>query len=272
MNSETYTQIFLEHPDYFGSLFFLTLARLLPIIALAPFFGAKLMPMPARVGFAIALFAILFPFLVSKTAPIPWSTLLIGYALKELLVGFLIGFLITIPFNIAQMAGIVIDNQRGSSSMMGSDITTGSQVSTIGILYNAILIVIFYSLDGPFLFLDAVVKSYRVLPPDQFPPAIFFTDGASSFWVGIIGMMGKIFAISAQLAAPAILAILMTDAFLGIINRLAPQVQISFLGQGLKSFLGDFAVWLAWFFMLDQMGKIGINWIVTLSDFVTDLA
>ncbi len=43
--------------------------------------------------------------------------------------------------------------------------------------------------------------------------------------------------ITLQLSAPALLTILMTDVFLGIANRLAPQVQITFLGMPLKSLL-----------------------------------
>jgi type III secretory pathway component EscT len=181
------------------------------------------------------------------------------------------GFLVMIPFNIIQMTGIVIDNQRGSSSLMGQDATTGTQVSTIGILYNSLLIVIFYSLNGPFIFLDALIKSYKVLPPEVFPSAQFFLDGTSAFWTGIIGIMAKVFAISSQLAAPALLSILMTDAFLGIINRLAPQVQISFLGQGLKAFFGDFAVYLSWFYLLEKMGRMSLDWMVVISDFITQL-
>lgn len=250
---------------------FLTLSRVVPIVAIAPFFGAKLMPMPARIGFSICLFAILFPLIVSQTPLIPWSTELIIYCLKEIAIGFLLGFLVTVPFYIIQMTGIVIDNQRGSSSLLGQDATTGSQVSTIGILYNAILIVIFYYMNGPFIFLDALVKSYHVIPQDAFLSADFFLNGSSSFWKGIIGLAGKTFAISSQLAAPALLTILMTDAFLGVINRLAPQVQISFLGQGLKAFFGDFAVWLAWFYLLEKMGKMSLDWLVTLSDFITQL-
>lgn len=254
----------------FVSLFFLTVARLLPIIALAPFFGAKLMPIPARMALTVCLFAILLPFLVSTlTTPLQWGPHLIALALKELVIGLFMGFLVTVPFMIVQMSGMVIDNQRGSASMVGQDVTTGAQASTYGVIYNSLLIVIFYQLDGPFLFIDGIVKSYSIIAPDQFPASAFFLKGHGVFWTHMITLMGKMFALSCQLAAPALLTILMTDTFLGIINRLAPQVQISFLGQGLKSYLGDFAVFLAWFFILEQMGKMSIAWLVDINTFMT---
>src|SRR3990167_10931389 len=97
---------FVIHPDTFIALFFLTVARILPIVAMAPFFGAKLMPIPARMAFTICLFAILLPFLIIRTsAPLEWGALLIAYAAKEVVIGFLIGFLVTVPFMIVQMAG-----------------------------------------------------------------------------------------------------------------------------------------------------------------------
>lgn len=258
-------------PEHLVSLFFLGLARILPIVVLAPFFGARLMPAPARVGFSIALFFIIMPSLLMTVSPLPWSPAIIGYAIKETAVGFFIGFLITIPFTVAQMAGIIIDFQRGSSSLTGQDITTGTQVSSNGILYNSMLIVIFFWLDGPFIFLDAVYKTYAILPPDQYPSTELFLNGKSVFWQSIIGIAGKMFAISCQLAAPSLLTILMTDTFLGIINRLAQQVQISFLGQGLKAFFGDVAIWMAWLYILDQLGKMSLNWLSDITSILVQL-
>ena len=59
------------------SLFFLFLARFLPIIGLSPFFGARIMPNPVKVGFAIAMFAIFLPkLLFTVTTPIKFNLLL----------------------------------------------------------------------------------------------------------------------------------------------------------------------------------------------------
>jgi type III secretory pathway component EscT len=254
------TQLFIQNPEYFFSLLFLSIARVYPIINMVPFLGGKVMPIPAKMGLALSIFAITFPFMVESYEPIPWSPLLIGYVLKELFIGFILGFLASIPFTIAQMTGVVIDNQRGSSSLTGQDATTGSQSSSIGILYNYILIVIFFSLDGPFIFFDVLFKSYKMFPAEQFLPTSLFLSGITPFWENLFSVIGKAFMLSTQLAAPALVTILMTDTFLGIINRLAPQVQISFLGQGLKAFLGDLAIYFAWFFLLEQLGKMAISW------------
>lgn len=265
---DPFIAFFGANPEKLFTVFLLGLARLLPIIALTPFLGAQVLPTPAKIGLGIALSCLLFPlfFHQTETAVLGWNTLFLLCFLKELLVGAIIGFLAAVPFYICQMAGIVIDNQRGSANMTGQDMITSSQSSMIGILLNFLAIVIFFHMDGPFVFLDAVTKSYHLLPIDQMIPSAFFRD--PGFWGTMIGLLHHIAAISTQLAAPVLLTILMTNTFLGIVNRLAPQVQISFLGQGLSAFFADFILLLAWFFILPQIGKICMTWMIELTNLV----
>ena len=109
----------------------------------------------------------------------------------------------------------------------------------------------FFLIDGPFLVIDVISQSYNILPPDKFlNPAFFSTD--SEFIVQIEKLMGKVMILSTQLAAPALIIILMTDFFLGIANRLAPQVQITFLGMPLKSLLGLAIVFFGWQLLTQQ--------------------
>ena len=63
--------------------------------------------------------------------------------------------------------------------------------------------------------------------------------------------------LSTQLAAPALIMILMTDFFLGIANRLAPQVQITFLGMPLKSLLALTIVFFGWTLFNEEMVNQG---------------
>src|SRR5580704_7675266 len=90
------------------SLLFLFLARFLPIIALAPFFGAKVLPHPVKLTFAISMFVIFLPQLLFVTqTPLQFNMSLILMLLKEMFVGFSMGYLISCPFIIVQNAGIM---------------------------------------------------------------------------------------------------------------------------------------------------------------------
>lgn len=219
------------------SVFLLSLARLLPIIAQSPFFGARLLPHPVKMAFAISLFIIFLPtILVTTTTKIQFNPFMILLFGKELFIGFAIGFIMSIPFTVVQSMGMIIDHQRGGASLNVNDPTIQNQSSPLGTLYNFMLIYIFYMIDGPFYFLDAVVRSYEIIPIDRFLSPTFFSDQVT-FWDIQLKMYNKVMVMAAQLGAPALIAILMTDMFLGIANRLAPQVQITFLGLPLKSLL-----------------------------------
>lgn len=243
------------------AVFLLTLARMLPIIVLAPFLGANNLPKVVRMMFAISLVALFLPQnLMHLTIQIPYTMAFVGLFLKELIIGFVLGILAAAPFYIAQMAGSLIDHSRGSSSLQVNDPTTQSTTGPIGILYNYVLIALFYSLGGPFLFFEALADAYRLIPVDKVINPDFF-DANLPFWKQIYGYGSYVMRFSVQLAAPALIGILLTDLFLGIANRLAPQVQIVFLGVSLKSWVGIALLTAAWGLTIQVMGKEAIAYI-----------
>jgi type III secretion protein T len=201
---------------------------------------------------------------------LPFGLTFIGYMVKELLIGAIIGFLSTVPFLIAQMAGSLIDHQRGASALQVTDPTTQSQTGSIGQVYNYILIALFFSLNGPFLFLDGVATSYQLIPVDRLINPDFFS-AQIPFWKQIIGLHQMMMNICIQLSAPALIGILLTDMFLGIANRLAPQVQIVFLGIALKSWVGIALMTAAWALIIRVMGQEATSWFKTLNQFITTI-
>lgn len=235
--------------------------RLIPIIALAPFFGAKNLPAPVKIMFSIALAAILLPkVLIQAHPPLEVMGNLAAYSIKELFLGLILGFFASIPFYIAQTSGALIDHIRGSSSLQVTDPTTQSQTASIGIFYNYVLIAVFFAIDGPFLFLNALTLSYQLIPVDaMFSPTFFSLN--IPMWKVIVGILNHVLSLAIQLAAPSLVGILMAEMFLGIANRLSPQVQIVFLGIPLKSWVGIALLALAWHYILQQLGKESLNWI-----------
>lgn len=257
-----------QDPAAILSLAFLFMARMFPIIAQAPFFGAKVLPHPVKVTLGLSLFLIFMPQLIlSVSKPLVFNLDLMILMAKELLIGTLLGFLFSLPFNIVQSAGVLIDNQRGGASLMVNDPIIQNQSSPLGTLFNYLLIYLFYMINGPFQVIDIVAKSYDVLPPDKLLSPVFFYE-QSRFWTDMMKVLGKVMIVSTQLAMPALLMILMTDIFLGIANRLAPQVQISFLGMPLKSLLALVIVFFGFQLFNTQMIRETNAWITYVSNLV----
>lgn len=267
--TESYLSLLLSlpHLDPYTvlSVFFLTLARLLPILAVAPFLGSQNVPMTIRVMFGVALTAIFLPQnLLTVHQSIPFGMTFIWLAIKELIMGAVIGFLSSVPFYIAQMSGSLIDFQRGASSLQVTDPTTKSQTGAIGILYNLVLIALFYSLEGPFYFFNGIATSYQMIPVDSVTNPLIFNMN-NPFWKLAFQVAQYMFTLCIQLAAPSLIGILLMDMFLGIANRLAPQVQIVFLGIPLKSWVGLALLTAAWAFIIQVMGKQALDWFKNLT-------
>ncbi len=255
-----FTNIYQLSPTALLSLFILSLFRLGPIVVLAPFLGSKL-PSPVKIGLMISFSAILLPHIaMTSQTLLEYNFTLILYAMKEFFIGFVIAFFVCIPFQFAQSAGVIIDFVRGSSSLQVSDPFSQAQTSPIGNLYNYVLIVMFYTIGGLFILFNSLIISYTLIPVDAFINPHFFSLKLP-FWQVVMGVTTKLFALSVQLAAPALLAVLMTEVFLGIANRLAPQVQIVFLGMSLKSLIGLALLCLGWFFILEQLEKQTLLWL-----------
>lgn len=269
---QEYSEFFKKfHDAGLGSimtLFILGLCRLAPIVTMAPFLAAKL-PSPIKAGILVSFTIIFLPHLATTCTVLPeFDIVFIGYMIKEIFLGFLLGFLVCIPFYFAQTAGVLIDFLRGASSLQVSDPFSQAQTSPIGNLYNYVLIAMFYSIGGIFFFFDSILSSYSLIPPDKFINPLFF-NLQLPFWQTIMALTTKVVALSIQLSAPSLLSILMTEVFLGVANRLAPQVQISFLGMSLKSLLGLTLLCAGWFFILEQLQKQTLLWLKEIDRILT---
>lgn len=250
---------------------FLAFARIAPIVAVTPFLGAKLIPMVARAGFGIILAIYFLPITLPEVGQVmTFSWYYILLLAKEVMLGILFAIFSMIPFLTAQTTGSVIDFQRGSSMMMAQDITMQIQSSPIGLFYNYFLIAVFFFIGGPLVFFDTIGSSFSFIPIDQLiPPAFFKTTDPMT--VKVLGLLGGLFNLAIRLGAPPILAILMTEVFLGIANRLAPQVQIAFLGMPLKSFVGLLFLMLAWAAIFNQLSKETISWFEDLKNLIKNI-
>lgn len=267
--TDTYMSVLLSRPlQEVWNIFLLGLARIAPTIAITPFFGGKMAGQVTKLGLGVGVTFIFLPYLVIST-PISLSmdvTFMLLMA-KEIVIGSILGFIISIPFYYAQGSGALIDHQRGSQSLQVMDPSTQMQTSPTGTLYNNMLLILFFSISGPLLFFDGLFTSFAVLPIDAFFPPQFF-DLKHPFWITMTGLLTTVVKIALQLSAPSLLGMLLSDLFLGIANRMAPQVQISFLLWSLKAFVGIGMLFLAWWLVIKQLDTQAMSWLKTYSELV----
>jgi flagellar biosynthetic protein FliR len=240
-------------------VFALVFGRFIGIAVPTPFLGGKLIP--GRIKFGIPLFfaAFFYPMLKAGVDParVPEvGFIFFGLVLKEIFIGYSIGFVVSLPFHAIDAAGSFADTQRGTTFAQVVNPALGGQASLIGQLMGLVFLVIFTSSGGLQLTLGALADSYAVFPLLATPKLLHPEAPAVAVF---IAHTGHVFVLGVQLALPIVVAMFLADVTLGIVNRTAPNVQVFFLGMGIKALGGLVILFVCLDFMHDTFAQLMVG-------------
>jgi flagellar biosynthetic protein FliR len=224
-----------------AALFFLILLRWAAITQLCPFLGGRLVPMPVKIGLAMLMAWFSTPWL-SHQLPVPLNMGPLRWwfaAVHEIGLGLLIGFGSSLVFLAASMGGEFLDTARGTltANMLVPQLQI--QTTLLGDFYFQLFVVLYLLAGGHIFFLSAVLDSFQLFPPMGAFPAAALVN------VSFLKMAVTMFGIMVKVVAPAILVLVMVDVVLGVANRMAPQLDVFFIGLGLKPLVGLIVVALS---------------------------
>lgn len=233
--------------------------RLFMIVQTVPFMGGSIVTGQLRFTVVFACYMVLHPAIVAQLPPYEGSlgAVVAQYGLiiiKESLIGFLIGYLAGIMFWTFQCAGFFIDNQRGASQATDTDPLAGEETSPLGSLLFQGATYLFFSTGAFLTFLGLVYSSYELWPVTSLLPMNVFADMRLPLFFA-----GKVSWLATQmmlLAGPIIVACLLTDVSLGLINRFASQLNVYVLSMPIKSAVAAFLLLL--YFGVLMSGAVGM--------------
>lgn len=229
----------------------LMLARILPVILLSPMLGGDTTPTEVKLGLGLMLGLVLFPGVVDRLQYIPISAVpFIGLLLKELFIGLCISFMVSVVFDAANVAGQLMDNMSGTNMAQILVPQIGQQVSLYASLKLQLVVTLFITMNGHHLVIEAFADSISFVPLDQFPS---MTHGSWAFYDLILRTFGNLMRVAVAISAPVMLASFLTDLGLGMINRVAPQVQVFFISMQIKPGVAVLIVFVSLHLMLDRM-------------------
>ena len=212
----------------------LAMARIGGAFAICPALTDSMIPGVARRAAVLGFACLAIPFIKAGMPPGEPNVWMFGLlALKEAILGFLIGFFAAIPFWVAENVGNFIDNQRGATMGEVYSPLSGAQVSTTGIFFTQIVSTVFFVSGAVLLFLSALYKSYAIWP--VFGDFLSFTPGAP---IQMLGALDGMLKTTVVISAPVIIVMFLATIGLGLVNRTAPQLNVFFLSMPVKSALG----------------------------------
>lgn len=211
--------------------FMLVLARVSPLFVVAPLFSSRQLPPRVRTVVAVALAVGLLP-VALHGQHVPQDALAIaGLAVKELLVGLAYALVLGLLFAAVSTAGAMLDMLVGFSFGSLVDPLTGNQSAVLAQLYSLIAIAIFIAIDGAAWVMQGLARTYDLVPLNAEP----HLDGLAR---GVTQVFAGIFSSALEVAAPVVLAVVITDVAFGVVSRVVPQLNVFAVGFPVKVIVG----------------------------------
>jgi flagellar biosynthesis protein FliR len=156
---------------------------------------------------------------------------LAGLMGKEMLVGMAFSFGIAALFAAMAAAGAILDLSIGFSLGGVVDPLSGTQSSLLQQLYSMIGVLVFIAIGGDGWVIAGLARTYDAVPLLASPDIASLTGAAQLAFSGI-------FISAIQVCAPVLLALILTDAALGIVSKVVPQINVFAVGFPAKVAVG----------------------------------
>jgi flagellar biosynthetic protein FliR len=212
--------------------FFLVLARVSPLFLVAPLFSSKQVPMRVRTIVAVALTIGMLPVAMrGQHLANPDVLVLAALILKELLVGLAFAFSISMMFAAVSTAGSLLDMMIGFSFGSIVDPLSGNQSALLSQVYGLVAVAVFIAIDGDAWIVQGLARTFDLVPLTGSPNI----DGLVQ---GVTASFTTIFSSALEVAAPVMIAVVITDAAFGVVTRVVPQLNVFSVGFPVKVVVG----------------------------------
>jgi len=196
----------------------LVASRIGGVFMIMPAFGARGVPKMTRILCIIALTSIVAP-IVPLAKVTPTVAFLLFAIATEVVVGVLLGGVVTFIFGSISLANEFVTNQIGHGAAQLFDpmlkVTSGP-VSTLASLLAA---AIFIGTNLHLVLLINVTDTFQIVPPGSVVNPL----PGGRIWITVVG---ELLYASLQMAGPVLALVFLIHCFIAVLTKLAPQMNI----------------------------------------------
>lgn len=215
--------------------FFLVLARVSPLFVLAPMFSSRMVPPRVRTIVAVGIAIGLYPLALAGQQIPTEAGAIVGLIVKELLVGLAFATTIAILFAAIETAGGILDFMVGFAFGGALDPITGNQAAVLSRLYSLVALAVFVVINGDAWLLQGLSRTFDLVPLTASPDFASISEG-------VVAVFTTIFTSAIEVAAPVIIAVVLTDVAFGVVSRVVPQLNVFAVGFPVKVLVGMLVV------------------------------
>lgn len=239
-------------------IFSLIFMRMSGFILLNPLFGRRNIPSIAQGGIIMTLTLLIYSFTgsegVQMNTPIEYGFLL----LKEFAIGYVLGFVMQLFDMVVTFAGSVIDYQMGLAMASIYDPSSGAQVALTGRVFQIFTILMFFAVDGHLALMKILVTSGQIIAYGE----ITITTGLG---LGILNIFTQCIILAVKLAIPFIAIEFLTEAGVGILMKMIPQINVFVVNIQVKILMGLITLVFLFSPISDFLKNLNIEMIDTFS-------
>ncbi len=201
------------------------------MVAVAPVFSTKSVPVSVRTAITVLLAMVLHPLaMAGGVVPRVTPETFVG----ESLVGFGIGLGAALLVGAASVAGELMGVQVGLSGAAIFDPVNNASGNVLGTFFNLFAVTLLLAVDAHLVMIDAVGRSLSFIP-----------IGSGIHAAGLLTMVKTgtvLFGLGLQFAAPVVAAILVANTALAILSRAAPSLNLLSVAFPIQIGIGLFAL------------------------------
>ena len=197
--------------------------RVLALFTAAPLFSIRAIPARAKIGLAFFIALCAQPMLIDQPVVMFNGPAALGAVMQQLAIGLSLGFAVRLVFASVELAGEIIGLQMGLNFASFFDPTSNTQISAVGRFYGQIALLLFVVINGHLLLIMAVVESFTYFPVDG-----NFVQALGRMKLHELG--SSLFSSAMWIAMPLMALLLFVNLTMGIISRVAPQMNIYAVG------------------------------------------
>jgi flagellar biosynthetic protein FliR len=197
--------------------------RTLALFTSAPVFSSKAVPVRARIALAFFVALAAQPSLEGQPMISINGPDAFGAVLQQVGVGLAIGFAIRVVFSAVELAGEVVGFQMGLGFASFFDPSMGGQSSAVARFFGQMATFMFVVMGGNVMVLMTVITSFTAFPVDQ-----NFLQALKQMKIYDLGT--DLFASGLWMSLPMVGMLMFANLALGIVSRVAPQMNIYAIG------------------------------------------
>ncbi|WP_343628044.1 flagellar biosynthetic protein FliR [Roseateles sp.] len=206
--------------------------RTLALFAGMPVFSQRNVPTRVRIGLALFIAVAAQPSLpVMPTIPLDSLPQILTAVAQQMLIGLAMGFAVRLVFASLEFAGELIGLQMGLNFAGFFDPSTGAQGTSSSRFLGSMVAFLFIAINGHLMLINALVASFQAFPVGD-EPFRFLRVAQPQVWGA------EVFRIGLWIALPLITMLMFVNLVLGIISRVAPQLNVFSVGFPLTVSIG----------------------------------